>query len=93
MVFSGDFPGAGKVFCHSLRRRVPRAPFKEDVNGEKPTVKKWWIFGADFFTANSVSHGALRDISRVLSKYCFACGSLLRFRPIFSRFTPIFHGL
>ena len=22
----------------------------EDVNGEKLTVKKWWIFGADFFT-------------------------------------------
>ena len=21
---------------------------QEDVNGEKPTVKKWWIFGADF---------------------------------------------
>ena len=23
---------------------------QEDVNGEKRTVKKWWIFGADFFT-------------------------------------------
>ena len=23
---------------------------QEDVNGEKLTVKKWWIFGADFFT-------------------------------------------
>ena len=22
----------------------------EDGNGEKLTVKKWWIFGADFFT-------------------------------------------
>ena len=22
---------------------------QEDVNGEKLTVKKWWIFGADFF--------------------------------------------
>ena len=39
---------------------------QEDVNGEKLTVKKWWIFGADFF------HGLV---------------------PIFSRFTPIFHGL
>ena len=39
---------------------------QEDVNGEKLTVKKWWIFGADFF------HGVV---------------------PIFSRFTPIFHGL
>ena len=24
--------------------------YQEDVNGEKLTVKKWWIFGADFFT-------------------------------------------
>ena len=23
--------------------------YQEDVNGEKLTVKKWWIFGADFF--------------------------------------------
>ena len=23
---------------------------QEDVNGEKLTVKKWWIFGADFFS-------------------------------------------
>ena len=22
---------------------------QEDVNGEKLTVKNWWIFGADFF--------------------------------------------
>ena len=39
---------------------------QEDVNGEKLTVKKWWIFGARFF------HGLV---------------------PIFSQFTPIFHGL
>ena len=26
----------------------PQEP-EEDVNGEKLTVKKWWIFGADFF--------------------------------------------
>ena len=45
-------------------RRIPRiaglespenckfrvAKTQEDVNGEKLTVKKWWIFGADFFT-------------------------------------------
>ena len=29
-------------------RRTPGT--QEDVNGEKLTVKKWWIFGADFFT-------------------------------------------
>ena len=28
---------------------VPRA-IQEDVNGEKLTMEKWWIFGADFFT-------------------------------------------
>ena len=31
---------AGKLICIN----------QEDVNGEKLTVKKWWIFGADFFT-------------------------------------------
>ena len=47
-----------------IRRKVrPRIPHvlsrcassnsllaQEEVNGEKLTVKKWWIFGADFFT-------------------------------------------
>ena len=28
----------------------PRDEPQEDVNGEKLTAKKWWIFGADFFT-------------------------------------------
>ena len=28
----------------------PPSPGQEDVNGEKLTVKKWWIFGAGFFT-------------------------------------------
>ena len=23
---------------------------QQDVNGEKLTMKKWWIFGADLFT-------------------------------------------
>ena len=27
-----------------------RTKIQEDVNGEKLTVKEWWIFGADFFT-------------------------------------------
>ena len=31
---------------------------QEDVNGEKLTVKKWWIFGADFF------HGLVPIFSR-----------------------------
>ena len=28
-------------------RPRPQTP-QEDVNGEKLTVKKWWVFGADF---------------------------------------------
>ena len=28
----------------------PTPKSQEDVNGEQLTVKKWWIFGADFFT-------------------------------------------
>ena len=34
---------------------------QEDVNGEKLTVKRWWILGADFFTVwsdHSVPRGA-----------------------------------
>ena len=35
--------------------------FHEDGNGEKLTVKKWWIFGADFFTVwCRVFHGLRR---------------------------------
>ena len=37
--------------CCSALRAVRGLLFNhEDVNGEKLTVKKWWIFGADFFT-------------------------------------------
>ena len=38
--------------------RGKTAPYQEDVNGEKRTVKKWWIFGADFF------HGLVPIFSR-----------------------------
>ena len=46
------------TFCFLGRNTgLQRTPFdktpvsdQEDVNGEKLTVKKWWIFGADFFT-------------------------------------------
>ena len=36
-----------KNFSHYATRH---GIVREDVNGEKLTVKKWWIFGADFFT-------------------------------------------
>ena len=34
----------------TLNFTFQQAKGQEDVNGEKLTVKKWWIFGADFFT-------------------------------------------
>ena len=34
----------------SCKLRSADVPLQEDLNGEKLTVKKWWIFGADFFT-------------------------------------------
>ena len=47
-----EFPAVLGVF---LIWAVPEINLKisflqEDVNGEKLTVKKWWIFGAHFFT-------------------------------------------
>ena len=37
--------------AHLQNKRMSKNPHvQEDVNGEKLTVKKWWIFGADFFT-------------------------------------------
>ena len=42
--------------------------FQEDVNGEKLTVKKWWIFGADFFTVwRRFFHGLRPIFSRFVS--------------------------
>ena len=46
-----------KLTDFGVWRRTPRNRIRpasklsqEDVNGEQLTVKKWWIFGADFFT-------------------------------------------
>ena len=36
---------------------------QEDVNGEKLTVKKWWIFGADFSRFTQSFSRLLRDIN------------------------------
>ena len=35
---------------------------QEDVNGEKLTVKKWWIFGADFSRFTQSFSRLIRDI-------------------------------
>ena len=36
---------------------------QEDVNGEKLTVKKWWIFGADFSRSTQSFSRFIRDIN------------------------------
>ena len=36
---------------------------QEDVNGEKLTVKKWWIFGADFSRFTQSFSQFIRDIN------------------------------
>ena len=38
-------------------------PFQEDVNGEKLTIKKWWIFGADFSRFTQSFSQSIRDIN------------------------------
>ena len=40
---------------------------QEDVNGEKLAVKKWWIFGADFF------HGLGADFFTVYADFSRFC--------------------
>ena len=52
-----DFPD----HCHKRD-----ALFQEDVNGEKLTVKKWWIFGADFFTVWCRFFTVYADFSRFI---------------------------
>ena len=44
-------------------REKPIRVAQEDVNGEKLTVKKWWIFGADFFTVYADFSRFVRDIN------------------------------
>ena len=59
---------------------------QEDVNGEKLTVKKWWIFGADFSRFMQSFSRFIRDINGETKKTF----SLLMvfFTVSFSRFTP-----
>ena len=58
---------------------------QEDVNGEKQTVKKWWIFGADFFTVYAeffpVYKGHIGEKKKISLLMIF-------FTVRFSRFTP-----
>ena len=45
--------------------------FQEDVNGEKLTMKKWWIFGADFSRFTQCFSRFIRDINgeKNISRY------------------------
>ena len=58
---------------------------QEDINGEKLTMRKWWIFGADLFHGlRRVFHGFIRDVNGAkTSRYL-----MIFFTVSFSRFTP-----
>ena len=62
----------------------PLEMFHEDVNGEKLTVKKWWIFGADFSRFTQSFSRCIRDINseKIISLL------MIFFTVSFSRFTP-----
>ena len=65
-------------------RGIPKPRvYQEDVNGEKLTVKKWWIFGADFSRFGADFFRFIRDINgeKETSRYWWS----------FSRL--VFHGL
>ena len=56
----------------------------EDVNGEKLTVRKWWIFGADFSRFTQSFSRFIRDINGEKN-----ISLLMIFLTVsFSRFTP-----
>ena len=66
--------------------------YQEDVNGEKLTVKKWWIFGAifsrfgaDFFTVYADFSRFVRDINSEKKNISL---SMSFFTVSFSRFAP-----
>ena len=66
--------------------------FQEDVNGEKLTVKRWWIFGADFFTVWCRFFTIYADFSRFIrdtngGKKNISL-SMIFFTVSFSRFAP-----
>ena len=56
----------------------------KDVNGEKLTVKKWWIFGADFSRFTQSFSRFIRDINGEKNISLL----MIFFTVSFSRFTP-----
>ena len=63
-----------------LKHRV----FQEDVNGEKLTVKNWWIFGAEFSRFTQSSSRFIRDINGEKNISLL----MIFFTVSFSRFAP-----
>ena len=62
----------------------PMALIQEDVNGEKLTMKKWWIFGADFSRFTQSFSRFIRDINgekNISSLMIFFTVSFSRFAP------------
>ena len=66
---------AKPMFCNS----------HEDVNGEKLTVKRWWIFGADFSRFTQSFSWFIRDINGEKNISLL----MIFFTVSFSRFTPL----
>ena len=72
--------GPGKRVCNSTT-----SGYQEDVNGEKLTVKKWWIFGADFSRFAQSFSRFKRDINGEKKSISLL---MIFFTVSFSRFTP-----
>ena len=58
---------------------------QEDVNGEKLTVKEWWIWGADFFTVYADFSRFVSDINGEKKNISLL---MIFFTVSFSRFAP-----
>ena len=67
-----------------VSKRVVLADVQEDVNGEKLTVKKWWIFGADFSRFTQSFSRFIRDINGEKKISLL----MIFFTVSFSRFAP-----
>ena len=63
---------------------MPDYQNQEDVNGEKLTVKKWWIFGADFSRFTQSFSWFIRNINGEKKISLL----MIFFTVSFSRFTP-----
>ena len=50
-------------FVSELNISIIAFDYQEDVNGEKLTVKKWWIIGADFSRFTQSFSRFIRDIN------------------------------